>query len=333
MIEELRGRIHRGELGPGDRLPAERELASRMHVSRDRVREALLGARDRGLPRVSKRGATGGRFVTELATPFAAWAVRTEDDLDDIVDFRLAVECEACRFAATTPDAQRSARDAPGRRAARRRHDPARLPARRRRVPRCDRDRVAERSPRRRGGASARGELFEPADELWKDGRIESLADHRHILDAIQRQGAPRRRPRAMAEHIERTRLEVRELVRRGRPRPEPQVPANYWSRFRPMAGSTRAMAMLRRTGRFTLPRLRPVPWSRSTKTFVARPATRRGARAAGAGAGPHARGDFAADPGPDGALAAARPAGRLGARPRRSDPGAATGEGPRRAS
>ena len=41
VVQELRGRIHRGELGPGDRLPPERELASRLGVSRDRVREAL----------------------------------------------------------------------------------------------------------------------------------------------------------------------------------------------------------------------------------------------------------------------------------------------------
>ena len=99
VVEELRGRIHRGELGPGDRLPAERELASRMKVSRDRVREALAALENEGYV-VSRRGATGGRFVTELAAPFAAWAARTEDDLDDIVDFRLAIECEACRFAA-----------------------------------------------------------------------------------------------------------------------------------------------------------------------------------------------------------------------------------------
>src|SRR5262245_65682583 len=106
VLEELRGRIHRGELGPGDRLPAERELARRMQVSRDRVRDALLTLEQEGYV-VSRRGATGGRFVTELATPFAAWAARTEDELDDIVDFRLAVECEACRFAA----ARRTRRD------------------------------------------------------------------------------------------------------------------------------------------------------------------------------------------------------------------------------
>ena len=57
------------------------------------------------------------------------------------------------------------------------------------------------------------GELFEPADELWKHGRIESLADHRQILDAIERQDAEAA-ARAMGVHIERTRREVRALVR-----------------------------------------------------------------------------------------------------------------------
>ena len=61
--------------------------------------------------------------------------------------------------------------------------------------------------------SGARGELFEPADELWKHGRIESLADHQHILAAIRARDAEGAAT-AMAEHIERTRLEVRALVR-----------------------------------------------------------------------------------------------------------------------
>ena len=73
--QELRGRIHRGELGPGDRLPPERELATSFRVSRDRVREALLALENDGYV-VARRGATGGRFVTELAAPFAAWAAK-----------------------------------------------------------------------------------------------------------------------------------------------------------------------------------------------------------------------------------------------------------------
>ncbi|MET1001820.1 MAG: GntR family transcriptional regulator [Acidimicrobiia bacterium] len=89
--QELRGRIHRGELGPGDRLPPERELATNFRVSRDRVREALLALENDGYV-VARRGATGGRFVTELAAPLAAGAAQTQPQRDDNVDLRRAVE-------------------------------------------------------------------------------------------------------------------------------------------------------------------------------------------------------------------------------------------------
>jgi GntR family transcriptional repressor for pyruvate dehydrogenase complex len=41
VIEYVRGRITRGEIGPGDRLPPERELAARVGVSRPTVRAGL----------------------------------------------------------------------------------------------------------------------------------------------------------------------------------------------------------------------------------------------------------------------------------------------------
>jgi GntR family transcriptional repressor for pyruvate dehydrogenase complex len=212
VVEEIRGRIHRGELGPGDRLPAERELASRLRVSRDRVREALQSLEAEGYL-VAKRGATGGRFVTELATPFAAWAARTEHDLDDIVDFRLAVECEACRFAAR----RRAKADLEAMQHAVDRLDTAATPREYRLADVAFHASIAIASGNERLATAverARGELFEPADELWKHGRIESLADHQHILAAIRGREAETA-AQAMAEHIERTRLELRELARR----------------------------------------------------------------------------------------------------------------------
>ena len=162
---------------------------------------------------MSRRGATGGRFVTELATPFAAWAARTEDDLDDIVDFRLAVECEACRFAAR----RRTRGDLNSLGDAVERLDAAITPRSYRLADVAFHAAIAIASRNDRLAAAverARGELFEPADELWKHGRIESLSDHRHILAAIEAK-EPETAARAMAEHIERTRVEVRELVRR----------------------------------------------------------------------------------------------------------------------
>ena len=211
IVADVRGRIHRGALGPGDRLPPERELAHQLGVSRDRLREAL-GVLERDGYLVRRRGATGGRFVTELAAPFASWATRTEHDLDDIVDFRIAVECQAARFAA-----QRRTRsdlvaltDAVERLAA------AASPRDYRLADVAFHAAIAFASRNERLATAverARGELFEPADALWRDGRNDSLADHRRILAAIE-SGDADAAAGAVTEHIERTRQELRALMR-----------------------------------------------------------------------------------------------------------------------
>jgi GntR family transcriptional regulator len=57
----LRARIESGELGPGQRLPAERDMASRLGVSRMTVRQALAALADEGLV---ERGVGQGTFVS-----------------------------------------------------------------------------------------------------------------------------------------------------------------------------------------------------------------------------------------------------------------------------
>lgn len=59
---QLRRRVIHGHLKPGDRLPAERDLAVRLGVSRNTVREALRGLEMAGVLRLQK-GAHGGAFV------------------------------------------------------------------------------------------------------------------------------------------------------------------------------------------------------------------------------------------------------------------------------
>lgn len=61
LADELRGRIHAGEWGPGDRLPSEPELARHRAVSRSSVRSAIAMLEEEGF--VSRRHGSG-TYVT-----------------------------------------------------------------------------------------------------------------------------------------------------------------------------------------------------------------------------------------------------------------------------
>jgi DNA-binding FadR family transcriptional regulator len=63
IVDQIRLLIRDGQLRPGDRLPAERELGERFGVSRVTVREALRGLEANGMVTI-KVGARGGAFVT-----------------------------------------------------------------------------------------------------------------------------------------------------------------------------------------------------------------------------------------------------------------------------
>lgn len=49
IVKQIEGSILKGELKPGDQLPAERELALRFGVSRTSVREGIKALREKGL--------------------------------------------------------------------------------------------------------------------------------------------------------------------------------------------------------------------------------------------------------------------------------------------
>lgn len=64
IVRMLKDRIFSGEFRPGDRLPAERELADELQVSRQAVREAYRALELVGIVRIRK-GQQGGAFITE----------------------------------------------------------------------------------------------------------------------------------------------------------------------------------------------------------------------------------------------------------------------------
>ena len=65
IARHFRNQIARGDLRPGNRLPAERELAERLNTSRVSVREAYRSLEHFGVIEV-RRGAEGGAFISEV---------------------------------------------------------------------------------------------------------------------------------------------------------------------------------------------------------------------------------------------------------------------------
>src|SRR3954470_19436928 len=78
----LEAAIERGRLSPGDRLPAERELAGRYGVSRMTLRQALGALEQRGRL-VRSKGRYGGTFVAEAKLELAGTSALT-DQLRDL---------------------------------------------------------------------------------------------------------------------------------------------------------------------------------------------------------------------------------------------------------
>jgi DNA-binding FadR family transcriptional regulator len=98
-VERLLMLIKLGVVGPGERFPAERELAAQLGISRLTLREAIGELQRAGYVQ-SRRGRSGGTFVT--GTPPAPdrgelrrLAREDEDKLTDALTFRLAVETGA----------------------------------------------------------------------------------------------------------------------------------------------------------------------------------------------------------------------------------------------
>jgi DNA-binding FadR family transcriptional regulator len=111
-VERLLTVIKLGVVAPGERFPAERELAAQLGISRLTLREAIHELHEAGYVR-SRRGRFGGTFVTyDRPAPDSAelhrLATEDPDKLADALIYRLAVETGAAealaaRFAQAAP--------------------------------------------------------------------------------------------------------------------------------------------------------------------------------------------------------------------------------------
>lgn len=99
-VQRLMQTVKLGLVAPGERLPAERELAARLGVGRDTLREAIASLADAGFLLV-RRGRYGGTFVAEeLPTPAPGRRGFNRAEIDDVVGLREILEVGAARLAA-----------------------------------------------------------------------------------------------------------------------------------------------------------------------------------------------------------------------------------------
>jgi GntR family transcriptional regulator, transcriptional repressor for pyruvate dehydrogenase complex len=112
VVDQVRRAIQLGRFDMGTRLPAERELAQQLGVSRTTVREAIRVLQGEGLVEV-QRGRNGGAVVIAPSSSREEIALLLNQrlaELEVIVDFRLIVEPASARLAAERRSSQDLAR-------------------------------------------------------------------------------------------------------------------------------------------------------------------------------------------------------------------------------
>ena len=98
-VERLGSAIRLGLLAPGDKLPPERELATRLGISRSTLRQALTALVQSG-HLVSVRGRTGGTFVAEQPPLSEQAGEPLDQGAWEVLDYRVAIEAGAVLLAA-----------------------------------------------------------------------------------------------------------------------------------------------------------------------------------------------------------------------------------------
>ena len=103
IVAQIEERILKGDLRPGDKLPAERELAEQFGVSRTAIREAMKALTQRGLVEIQPGR---GTFVTDSTSMVVRHSidmlvrVGNETGTKDLVEVREILEPEIAALAA-----------------------------------------------------------------------------------------------------------------------------------------------------------------------------------------------------------------------------------------
>lgn len=214
VADRLRTAVHLGQYREGDRLPPERELAAALGVSRVTLREALAALEREGY--ISERRRGGG---PPTVLPPGEAALRRRHRLQDMIggleellEFRAAVESEAARLAAErrsehdllvlagSVDALAAAQDLSQFRAADSRFHVA--------IGTAARNPFLERAVE-----SARAQMFAPIDAMPFNIVVKSsMTAHKRILRAIERQDS-RAAERAMRTHLQESLQELRDVL------------------------------------------------------------------------------------------------------------------------
>lgn len=106
VIQRISVAISSGIFKVGDQLPVEAQLAEQLNVAQMTLRQALGILRDLGVIE-TVRGRNGGSFVTGRAIALGGVFVGpapTLAELQDLTDYRMALENEAAALAATRAD-------------------------------------------------------------------------------------------------------------------------------------------------------------------------------------------------------------------------------------
>jgi DNA-binding FadR family transcriptional regulator len=211
-VHYLRSLIFSGELGPGDRLPSERDLAGRLGISRITLRLALKSLESTGYI-VTTRGAQGGSRVNQfplLLRCWNQWMALHRDELEDLFEFRRTVETRMAELAARRRTAEELL-DVE-RAVAKERENTTRSVLFRTDMEIHRAIARAAHSPRlQQAMVDVRAELFIPVDQALLENRQQEVnASHEAILAAIRDEDAEGA-ARAAKAHIEK----VRELVYR----------------------------------------------------------------------------------------------------------------------